>query len=583
LEDEAMTSKQFTKCARGIASIGPAAAAAVAALVLAGAAQAETVTWAGGNMTWSNPDTDSFGASQYDDGDTANFTGTGVGNIAIASGGVAPGAINLSSYTQYRFNIGEDSALGTGPISIGYSCPYTFINTKGSEVALANNISVPGGHYFWFQGGSFRLTGTVTIGATTYLTLDAGTTITFENGVAGAGKTFSICEYSGGAGTVRINGASSASCNRIYSGATIQIGADNALGPAGTECLIATSTSDKLEAVGGVRSIDSGLNIAGILTFQGTNNLAVNGSMKGSGYLYQKSTQALAVNGDNSTWASYVEIHSGALRAGHTNALGTTGINFWGGVLELGAADLSRTLASDAGGNSGKISWRQQSPGPCDGGFSAYGGDRSVTLDAGATLTWGSTPGFVSSGKIIIFGSTQSNGKLTFQNPINLNNAVRTIRVNDNPNSTADRAVMAGVLSGTGSSGITKTGDGTLFFDNDNTYTGATTVSTGAVGGNGSLGGNLVLSASSGFCVDWAALTDPLDVAGAVDLSNADTLTVLGTPSTQTRTVILKATGGINGTFDTVTGLDSSWKVDYSVAGEVALKPSAGGTVVSVQ
>jgi autotransporter-associated beta strand protein len=553
----------------------------VAVLARTDAARAATVTWTGGNMTWSQPDTDSFGAT-YNSGDTARFDGIGQAatDITIDAGGVTPGAIEVLGYNWPRFNISMDNGLGTGPITLGYTCAYTFKNTKGSEVALANNISVPNGHYFWFQGGSFRLTGSVTIGAATYLTLDAGTTITFENGVAGVGKTFSICQYSGGAGTVRINNASSASCNGIYSGATAQIGADNALGPAGTECTITANSSDALEAAGGARSLDSSINIVGVCTFKGTNSLTVNGPLKGTGYFYQKGSRTFAANGDNSTWSSYVELHDGALRAGHTNALGTTGINFWGGVLELGAADLSRTLASDAGGNSGKISWRLQSPGPCDGGFSAYGGDRSVTLDAGATLTWGSTPGFVSSGRIIIFGSIQSNAKLTFQNPIDLNGAVRTIQVNDNTNSTADRAVMAGVLSGTGSSGVTKTGDGTLFFNATNTYSGITTVSAGAVGGNGQLASNLVFNASSGFVADWSALSAPLTVLGSVDLSHADTLTVLGTPPTQTRTVILTAAGGITGTFDTVTGLGSSWKVDYSVAGEVALKPSAGGTVV---
>ncbi len=574
-----MTSKQFTKCARGIASIGPAAAAALTALALVVAAQAGTVTWTGGNMTWSQPDSDSFNAT-YNSGDTAVFDGIGqtATDITIDAGGVTPGAINVAWYNWPRFNIGMDNGLGTGLITINYSCAYTFKNTKGSELTLPNNINIPSGGWLWMDGGSFRFTGTVTGGANpTTFTCGAGYMATLEHGVAGAGTLFDLGYYTGG---YRINGASSASCRNIRYGIKVQIGADNVLGPAGT--LVGVRENSILETVGAARSLANNFD-AYYMTLTGAYDLVINGTMQNSGTVDKKGTGTLVLNGNNAAWGSYVDIYDGALRAGHTNALGTTGINFWGGVLELGAADLSRTLASDAGGNSGKISWRQQSPGPCDGGFSAYGGDRSVTLDAGATLTWGSTPGFVSSGKIIIFGSTQSNGKLTFQNPINLNNAVRTIRVNDNPNSTADRAVMAGVLSGTGSSGITKTGDGTLFFDNDNTYTGATTVSTGAVGGNGSLGGNLVLSASSGFCVDWAALTDPLDVAGAVDLSNADTLTVLGTPSTQTRTVILKATGGINGTFDTVTGLDSSWKVDYSVAGEVALKPSAGGTVVSVQ
>jgi autotransporter-associated beta strand protein len=81
----------------------------------------------------------------------------------------------------------------------------------------------------------------------------------------------------------------------------------------------------------------------------------------------------------------------------------------------------------------------------------------------------------------LIFGSETANATVTFVNGINLNGGVREIRVNDNPNSTADRAVISGTVSGTGSSGINKTGTGTLVLSGANTYDGATTVSAGTL------------------------------------------------------------------------------------------------------
>jgi autotransporter-associated beta strand protein len=350
------------------------------------------------------------------------------------------------------------------------------------------------------------------------------------------------------------------------------------LGPTGA--LVVVRENAKFEAVGGARLLANDFDSYGF-TVTGAHDLEISGSLTnlGSAAAIKKGAGTLVLSGDNSGWGNAVEIHEGVLFVGHTNALGTTGINFWGGVLELGVGDLNRTLAYDAAGNSGTIAWRDQAPGPCDGGFSAYGGDRSVTLDSGATLGWGSpltkgsTPGFVSTGRSLVFGSHQSNAKLIFQNPIDLNGETGTIRVNDNTNSTADRAVMAGVLSGTGDSALMKSGDGTLFFNAMNTYSGITSVIAGAVGGNGQLASSLAFNPGSGFVADWSALSAPLTVLGSVNLSYADTLTVLGEAPAEVRTVILTSSIGITGTFDTVKGLSGQWRVDYSVPGEVALKP----------
>lgn len=76
---------------------------AVAVLLCMGAmANAATVTWGGGDMTWTQPDSDSWSGVTYVSGDTANFAGAGTGTVTVDAGGVTPGAVNLTSGT-YAF------------------------------------------------------------------------------------------------------------------------------------------------------------------------------------------------------------------------------------------------------------------------------------------------------------------------------------------------------------------------------------------------------------------------------------------------------------------------------------------------
>ena len=54
------------------------------------------------------------------------------------------------------------------------------------------------------------------------------------------------------------------------------------------------------------------------------------------------------------------------------------------------------------------------------------------------------------------FGSLTATNMVDFQNGIALGSAVRTIQVDDNPNSSSDYAQISGAVSGSG--GIMKTG-----------------------------------------------------------------------------------------------------------------------------
>jgi autotransporter-associated beta strand protein len=107
-----------------------------------------------------------------------------------------------------------------------------------------------------------------------------------------------------------------------------------------------------------------------------------------------------------------------------------------------------------------------------------------------AQLVWGTAVGSQIVGTLMLSSSTATNST-TFQNPIDLNGAVRTIEVDDNPASSADYAVLAKIVSNSSgtAAGLTKTGAGLLELTTVNTYNGPTTISAGtlALSGNGQI------------------------------------------------------------------------------------------------
>jgi autotransporter-associated beta strand protein len=271
----------------------------------------------------------------------------------------------------------------------------------------------------------------------------------------------------------------------------------------------------------------------------------LSGVISGEGKLTKGGRSGLFLSNDN-TYTGVTTISDGALILLSAQALpggiGTTGgispLTFNGGVLGLGAGDFTRSLAA-AGTPTGATFSN-------NGGWAAYGADRTVNLGGAAqTIEWGTADtGF--GGRTLKLGSTRSTTfttvqaafpsthKVTLVNPLDLGAVVRTVSVDDGL-AEVD-AELSGVLSGDG--GLTKTNGGTLVLSADNSYLGATTVSagkllingnqsaaTGAVavngtsilGGSGTSGGNVTLAAGASLAPGTSAGT--LSILGDLDIS----------------------------------------------------------------
>ncbi len=291
------------------------------------------------------------------------------------------------------------------------------------------------------------------------------------------------------------------------------------------------------------------------------------------------------------TYSGVTTISGGTLRAndnvglpGASSTNGGSNLNLAGGILETGA-NLERA------GGAGQTQMRITSG---TSGFSANGANVQVafgTIASPTALTWATAP--FQPGTFVLNGAGATH-TIEFMNAVALATAVRTVQVD------ANVATMSGVLSGTGVSGITKTGSGTLRLSNTNSYAGVTTVSAGtleasvmanggsnsSIGSSGNAAANLLLAngttfryVGSGSVTSNRAFTINASVAGhgaTIESSGPGTLS-FDTPATaiaygsnnQARVLTL---GGTN------TGLNTFGKViANNGAGATSLVKSGTG------
>jgi autotransporter-associated beta strand protein len=456
---------------------------------------------------------------------TINSTGTGATILS--------GANSFSGLTILRGTVSgttSTQAFGTAGILLGDTSGSANATLRGDNRNFANPITVQSGS----SGNTLTMVGVGGTNTTTFsggltlnrdLTLDSsgGTLIVSTNTVTGS-STLSITNSSVTpelrSHRVALNVSSPGFTGGIdiLPGGTLRVGNTTALG---------FDNSVKVRA-GGLFELNAGpLTIAGlndeagsggiVSIVGGSRTLAVGGngihSFNGTLTDYQpaatlfvlsltKSGSGTQALGGNNAYSGNTTLNGGVLKLNSSNALpggigdtgGTSALLFGsgsGGVIGLTAAsgDFTRgiqglTPAVD------KVGWTNGG----QGGFAAFGGDRSVNFGGAAgPITWSPANGVL--GATFILSHSSADSKVIVINPIDLGGFPRTVLVNDG--SAAVDGEFSGVLSGGGQ--LNKDGAGTLELTANNTYGAATNVLAGTLRIKGlHTGSNNSVTVSSG-------------------------------------------------------------------------------------
>ena len=442
----------------------------------------------------------------------ATLAGNGgtVGNVTVSSGGIAaPGISGVGLLTLTSLNVTNGSLFN-----------YDFSGIANDQlfVTATNGLTLNGGDFRLYQAGTttpfdslgtYRLisyAGQIQGSGTNHLLVDPTTQIgnrlyTFgTNGgwitltIAGQGvgwlgansavwsdpgnwagnlvPTNGIAVFTGNsqldttndlvnarfAGITFTNGAGAFTLNSALAGAnTVTLQGDVVNLSSNTQTinlplLIAGAQGGKLNAS------NADIVVAGNITFDSY----------GSGLL-KTGPNVLELTGNN-TYTQTTTIAGGILRVTSGALSPNSNLIFTNGILESrGVMALTRSLGTGAG----SIQWAGS------GGFAAQGGTLTVNLgNAGGTLVWGASS-FVPNGSTLQFSSSQADSTVKFMNALNLNGGVRTIQV-DQGSAFLD-VDMIGAISGTGGSGLIKTGAGTMRLSADSTISGPVTVNAGTL------------------------------------------------------------------------------------------------------
>ena len=416
-------------------------------------------------------------------GKNVNVTG-----VLATSGSISINSLRMGDTTRRTVTVGASDTLTitSGGIILPYSTGATATQANFNHTINGGSLTSGGGD-LWI----YAATGAYNYGFTrgngdprgaNYAATIASKITGNISVTVGGGAVYNGVQNGYGAAQVLLSGVNDYTGGTYMVGGELRINADSGLG----------HTNGTITVVSGVNSIQP----TAAITFNASRNFVINsgallqvsasstipGRVSGGGVLEigVVGGYALTLTATNSGFTGQYFV-SGQLRADEGVGLSTNAnilLGGRGGNANSGILETSGTFTRSLGSGAGQVQWT--SSGYIDGGFSAVGGPLTVNLGGNATpatLTWGSN-GFVASGAWFWFGDTSATDDVTFQNPIALNGAQRTIAVTANGST---KAMISGALSGDASSGISKQGTGTLVLSGNNTYAGPTLVSAGTL------------------------------------------------------------------------------------------------------
>lgn len=450
---------------------------------------AATKTWKGTtNSVW---DTTSGTSGNWNGFQWVNqevqavFDSTGTNKTIAVTGKVIAHGLTVNS-SGYSFVTGTGGSLTitsggiTSTSNLSISAPIYIGGPQTWNVASGATMNVTGAVHTVISDLTFNSAGSIVISGA----MDGGGVLNLQGGAKAGGLIQSGSGSVTISGTTNYNGniTANAGAGTLYinppgAGAVVWDGAYFGGGIIRFNCSALTLGSGASNFTGSF-SFDKACNLtfdpAAGITSKFANVINNNGSVTQNG-------AGRTVLSATSTYTGSTTITSGILQANSGTGLPTGSMLILnGGMLQnygTSALTFNRTLSSTAGSN--RFYWTANG-----GGFSAGNAALTVNIGSGTSLSWGSTQGTNIMGTLML-SSVEAAALTTFQNNVNLNGANRTILVNDNPKSTADSALMSGVISNsTGTAGIYKTGNGLLRLSGTNTYNGSTTISGGILEGN---------------------------------------------------------------------------------------------------
>jgi fibronectin-binding autotransporter adhesin len=475
----------------------------------------------------------------------------------------------------------NNSTNGYAPSTTGTGGTFTKLGsgifTLTGTHAFNGAATVSAGTLSLDTGADFTAASVSTVAATAKLRLNGGTLHvtgagTFENASTG---------FELNSGTANINGAVTHTAN-ISSGnvfVNVNGGTLNAGSVSLSRCNFNLGTAEPANGstTNGLYVHNNGIvNVAGNVLLGNNANSSVSGRIETGGSLTVNGTTTVAIDSPD-RW-SILDVAAGTFTSTHV-----AGGVFLGGAT-AGTNSRGQAIIHVRGTGVAKAERIQF-------GQAALGGQSILRLSggelyvgSGGMVIGSSNPALVSQLRLEA-GILGALGDSTSDVPVNLNGpaVVTGAGTADEPHS----MTLTGATTGTGS--LTKNGAGTVIFSSQsNNFSGPTTVNAGTLGLGGLTGGLItvntgttlapqgVLAANGGAVIDgtlslaYDSLTSPrvprvTSTSGAITLGASSTLAFSGSGTvTGSVHVILKSTGGVTGTFGTVTGIPADFTLNYA-------------------
>ena len=577
------TPANLHRAGRGIGTLRIVLAAMALVVVQPNIGRSQTVTWSGGNMTWTQPDSDSWTSATYNIGNTAVFAGSGAGTVTI-SGTVTPGQINVTA-GSYTFSGGVIDGSG----GIGKSGTGTLTLTGANLYSGTTTVSA----------GVLNIQNATALGSTaagTVVTADA--TLELQGGITVSGETFSAAI--GTSGSARLNNVSGTNTwagNISIAGS----GTDN------SQSVRIAATGGKLILSGSI--LLTGSSGTGASIGFNTGNVDVTGNISGGASGIQSffrtgfGTGTVALSGTN-TYAGFTSIGHGPVAVQNGSAIPDTSLvsfyNSNGSLVLLSNETIGSLISgSIATGatvslNANTLTINSDPAAPSDpygngaagafwGGITGSGGivkigSGTLTLRGASNYTGGTT---LNAGML----SLKGNGSLATTAPVNVTASGATfdisgitasgltigslsgsagsvvtlggkaLTVGDTTSTT-----FAGGIGGTGS--LTKISSGTLTLTGSSSYSGATSITTGVINiqnasALGSTAAGTVVTADAtlqlqgGITVSGETFSAAIGTSGSARLNNvsgtntwAGNISIAGSGTDNSQSVRIAATGG---------------------------------------